>query len=63
MLARSIFENKFYLYRLARDGSAFAREMHDDEVYHRGAQGETMFKEEQAREAMGEESGHACGRS
>jgi hypothetical protein len=56
MLARSIFENKFYLYRLARDGSAFAREMLDDEVYHRGAQGETMFKEEQAREAMGEES-------
>jgi hypothetical protein len=56
MLARSIFENKFYLYRLARDGSAFAREMLADEVYHRGAQGETMFKEEQARETMGEES-------
>jgi Family of unknown function (DUF5677) len=56
MLARSIFENKFYLYRLARDGSAFAREILADEVYHRGAQGETMLKEEQAREAMGEES-------
>jgi DNA phosphorothioation-dependent restriction protein DptG len=56
MLARSIFENEFYLYRLAQDGSAFAREMFADEVYHRGAGGETIFKEEQAREAMGEES-------
>ena len=55
MLARSIFENEFYLYRLARDGSAFVREMVADEVYYRGALGETMFKEEQAREAMGEE--------
>ena len=55
MLARSIFENEFYLYRLARDGSAFVREMVADEVDHRGALGETMFKEEQAREAMGEE--------
>jgi Family of unknown function (DUF5677) len=27
MLARSIFENKFYLYRLAQNGSAFAREI------------------------------------
>jgi hypothetical protein len=35
MLARSIFENEFYLYRLARDdGSAFAREMQADEAYH-----------------------------
>lgn len=32
MLARSIFENEFYLYRLARDGSAFVREMFADEV-------------------------------
>ena len=56
MLARSIFENAFYLYRLAQDGSAFVREMVADEVYYRGAQGETMFKEEQAREATGEES-------
>ena len=57
MLARSIFENEFYLYRLAQDGITFAREMFADEVYHRGASGETLFKEEQAREAMGEESG------
>jgi hypothetical protein len=57
MLTRSIFENKFYLYRLAQDGTAFAREMFADEVYYRGARGETMFKEEQTREAMGEESG------
>jgi hypothetical protein len=41
---------------LAQDGSAFADEMFADEVYHRGAGGETIFKEEQAREAMGEES-------
>ena len=35
MLARSIFENEFYLYRLARDdGSAFAREMQAEEAYH-----------------------------
>jgi hypothetical protein len=63
MLARSVFENKFYLYRLARDGSAFAREMFAAEVYHRGARGDTMFKEEQAREAMGEESRARRGRS
>jgi hypothetical protein len=40
-----------------RTGIAFAREMFADEVYRRGASGETLFKEEQAREAMGEESG------
>jgi Family of unknown function (DUF5677) len=56
MLARSIFENEFYLYRLAQDGSAFGRQMFADEVYHRGALGETLFKEDQSREAMGEES-------
>lgn len=57
MLARSIFENEFYLYRLAQDGTALARKMFADEVYHRGASAETLFKEEQTREAMGEESG------
>jgi hypothetical protein len=55
MLARSVFENKFYLYRLARDGSAFARAMWGDEVHYRGTGAETVFKEEQAREAMSEE--------
>jgi hypothetical protein len=35
MLARSIFENEFYLYRLAQDdGRAFAREMRVDEAHH-----------------------------
>jgi hypothetical protein len=57
MLARSIFENVSRLYRLAQDGTAFNREMLADEVYYRGAIGETLFKEEQARKAMGEESG------
>ena len=56
MLARSIFENEFYLFRLARDdGSAFAREMFADEAYYHHALGQTMLKEEQAREAMGGE--------
>jgi hypothetical protein len=39
MLTRSIFENEFYLYRLARDGSAFADEMKADEVLHHRALG------------------------
>ena len=57
MLTRSIFENGFCLYRLAQeDGGTFAREMLADEVYHRGASAETLFKEQQAREAMSEES-------
>ena len=56
MLARSIFENVLNLYRLAQDGIAFTREMFADEVYYRGAIAATLFKEEQAREAMGEES-------
>jgi hypothetical protein len=56
MLARSILENEFYLFRLARDdGSAFAREMFADEAYYHHALGQTMLKEEQAREAMGGE--------
>jgi hypothetical protein len=57
MLTRSIFENEFYLYRLAQaDGSAFAREMFADEAYYHHALGQTMLKEEQAREAMSEEA-------
>jgi hypothetical protein len=56
MLARSILENEFYLFRLARDdGSAFAHEMFADEAYYHHALGQTMLKEEQAREAMGGE--------
>ena len=56
MLARSVFENGFCLYRLAQeDGSAFAREMFADEVYYRRVFGQTMLKEKQAREAMGGE--------
>ena len=43
MLARSIFENEFYLYRLARDdGSAFAREMQADEAYHHRGLGKAI---------------------
>jgi hypothetical protein len=57
MLARSIFENWFFLYRLARDdGSAFASKMYADEAFYRRVLGETMLKEKQAREAMGEEN-------
>ena len=56
MLARSVFENGFCLYRLAQeDGSAFAREMFADEVYYRRVLGQTMLKEKQAREAIGGE--------
>jgi hypothetical protein len=57
ILARSLFENKFYLYRLARDdGSAFVSGMFADEAYYHGARGQTMLKEEQSRVAMGKES-------
>jgi hypothetical protein len=43
MLARSIFENEFYLYRLAQDdGRAFAREMRADEAHHHRALGEAI---------------------
>jgi hypothetical protein len=38
MLTRSLFENAFYLYRLAVDGSAFA----DDEVFHHRALGKVI---------------------
>jgi hypothetical protein len=56
MLTRSIFENEFYLYRLAGEaGSAFAREMLADEAYYHHARGQTMLNEEQTREAMGGE--------
>jgi hypothetical protein len=34
MLVRSIFENEFYLYRLAQDDGTFVREMEDDEAHH-----------------------------
>ena len=37
MLTRSIFENGFYLYRLAQDGSDFADVMKADEVFHHRA--------------------------
>jgi hypothetical protein len=57
MLARSIFENWFFLYRLAQDdGGAFASKMYADEAFYRRVLGETMLKEKQAREAMGEEN-------
>jgi hypothetical protein len=56
MLTRSIFENGFCLYRLAKeDGGTFAREMFADEVFYRGVRGQTMLKEDQASEVIGEE--------
>lgn len=42
MLTRSIFENAFYLYRLARDGSTFADQMKADEVFHHRALGKVI---------------------
>jgi hypothetical protein len=52
MLVRSLFENMFYLFRLARDdGSVFARQMQADDQRHRGLLG----KEIEA--AMGDEVG------
>jgi hypothetical protein len=43
MLARSIFENEFYLYRLARDdGNAFADKMYADEIYHHRGLGQAI---------------------
>jgi hypothetical protein len=56
MLTRSIFENEFYLCRLAQDGNAFVREMEDDDLYYRKTHGKTMFREKQAREALGEKN-------
>jgi hypothetical protein len=56
MLTRSIFENGFCLYRLAQeDGGTFAREMFADEAFYRRVRGQTMLKEEQASEVIGEE--------
>jgi uncharacterized protein DUF5677 len=68
MLARSIFENEFYLYRLAQDdGRAFAREMKADEAHRHRELGET-FKTildrhrdvgEAFKTAFGEEEGRS----
>jgi hypothetical protein len=52
MLTRSIFENAFYLYRLAQDGSAFADEMKADEILHHRALSRVLDK---AIEATGRE--------
>jgi Family of unknown function (DUF5677) len=44
MLTRSVFENAFYLSRLAQDdGSDFARQMQDDDDYYRGRLGKTIL--------------------
>ena len=43
MLTRSVFENAFYLSRLARDdGSVFAHQMQDDDAYHRRGLGKAI---------------------
>lgn len=43
ILARSIFENEFYLYRLAQDdGSAFVRKMQADEAHHHRGLGKAI---------------------
>jgi hypothetical protein len=56
VLTRSIFENTFYLHKLAQDDrNGFVRQMHGDESYYRDARGQTLLNEKQAREAMGEE--------
>jgi Family of unknown function (DUF5677) len=52
MLVRSMFENMFYLSRLARDdGSVFARQMRADDHRHRGMLGKVI------EAAVGEEVG------
>jgi hypothetical protein len=52
MLVRSMFENMFYLFRLARDdGSVFARQMQADDHRHRGLLGKAI------EAAMGDEVG------
>jgi hypothetical protein len=49
-LARSILENKFYLYALATDGERFIQKMVDDEIRSQTARGQTLLS--QAREGM-----------